>query len=84
MSLVPYLHEGLVCIVWVYNVLQDIHLADLDDLRYGGTNITGFRMMSPQSAAVEEVWSNLLYEESRGTSKILQDFRTLPVTRIPV
>ncbi len=34
---------------------QDLHLVDLEDFRYGGTNITAFRLVDPNNPLVMEV-----------------------------
>ncbi len=36
-------------------MVQDLHLVDLEDFRYGGTNITAFRLVDPNNPLVQEV-----------------------------
>ena len=40
--------------------MQDLHLVDLEEFKYGGTNITSFRLVDSDNSAVKEVirsWS---------------------------
>jgi len=34
---------------------QDLHTIDLDEFKYGGTNITGFRLVNPDTPVVQKV-----------------------------
>lgn len=34
---------------------QDLHTIDLDEFKYGGTNITGFRLVNPDTPMVQKV-----------------------------
>ncbi len=36
-------------------MVQDLYLVDLEDFRYGGTNITAFRLVDPNNPLVQEV-----------------------------
>lgn len=45
-------------------LLQDLHTVDLDEFKYGGTNITGFRLVNPDTPMVQKVlkqWVSFLY-----------------------
>ena len=33
-------------------LLQDLHLVDLEDFKYAGTNLTAFRLVDPDNADV--------------------------------
>ena len=33
-------------------MLQDLHLVDLEDFKYAGTNLTAFRLVDPDNADV--------------------------------
>lgn len=33
---------------------QDLHTIDLEEFRYGGTNITAFRLIDPENANVQQ------------------------------
>ena len=35
--------------------IQDLHLVNMEDFRYGGTNITAFRLVDPNNPLVQEV-----------------------------
>jgi ionotropic glutamate receptor len=35
--------------------MKDLHLVNLEDFRYGGTNITAFRLVDPNNPLVQEV-----------------------------
>ena len=37
------------------NYFQDLHLVNMEDFRYGGTNITAFRLVDPNNPLVQEV-----------------------------
>ena len=42
------------------DLFQDLHLVDLEEFKYGGTNITSFRLVDPNNPEVKEVvrsWS---------------------------
>ena len=41
----------------------DLHSIDLEDFKYGGTNITAFRLVDPHNPEVIEVINEILYQE---------------------
>ena len=38
-----------------FSNFKDLHLVDLEDFKYGGTNITSFRLVDPHNPEVKEV-----------------------------
>lgn len=40
--------------------LQDLHTVDLEEFKYGGTNITAFRLVDPESPEVQKVLRELV------------------------
>ena len=34
---------------------QDLHMVEMEDFKYGGTNITAFRLVDPGSELVQQV-----------------------------
>jgi hypothetical protein len=42
-------------------VLQDMHIVDLEEFKYGGTNITAFRLVDPDRADVIKVMRDWAY-----------------------
>ena len=42
----------------IYNddcVIKDLHMVEMEDFKYGGTNITAFRLVNPSSELVQGV-----------------------------
>jgi hypothetical protein len=35
---------------------QDLHMVEMEDFKYGGTNITAFRLVDPGSELVQQVF----------------------------
>lgn len=56
-SLVSILIVRFLTNVSIQNILifQDLHTIDLDEFKYGGTNITGFRLVNPETPMVQKV-----------------------------
>jgi hypothetical protein len=53
---------------------QDVGLLDLDDFRYGGTNVTAFRLVNPSSPLVAETLSDWKFDlKLTGTSPLAND-----------
>lgn len=45
-------------------MFKDLHTIDLDEFKYGGTNITGFRLVNPDTPVVQKVlkqWVSRLF-----------------------
>ena len=49
--------------------LQDLHSIDLEDFKYGGTNITAFRIVDPNNPEVINVVRNWVLGEKRFPSR---------------
>ena len=49
--------------------LQDLHSIDLEDFKYGGTNITAFRIVDPNNHEVINVVRNWVLGEKRFPSR---------------
>ena len=47
---------------------QDLHMVELEDFKYGGTNITAFRLVDPNDELVQVVMTattlKMLYSEN--------------------
>ena len=37
------------------NIIKDLHMVEMEDFKYGGTNITAFRLVNPSSELVQGV-----------------------------
>ena len=48
-----------------YLIIQDLHSIDLEDFKYGGTNITAFRIVDPNNHEVINVVRNWVLGEKR-------------------
>lgn len=46
-------------------VFQDLHTVDLEEFKYGGTNITAFRLVDPERAEVQKVMRDWAYGDTR-------------------
>lgn len=44
---------------------QDLHSVDLDEFKYGGTNITAFRLLDPEKPEIQRVVKDWVYGEAR-------------------
>ena len=50
-------------------------LLDLDDFRYGGTNVTAFRLVNPRSPLVAEILRDWRFDWGMtGTSPLANEF----------
>lgn len=45
--------------------MQDLHGVDLEEFKYGGTNITAFRLVDPEKPEIQKVVRDWMYGESR-------------------
>ena len=50
--------------------LQDLHMVNLDEFKYGGTNLTAFRLLDPERAEVKQVVEDWIYGEMRYGRKL--------------
>lgn len=50
-------------------LFQDLQTTDLEEFRYGGTNITAFRLVDPDSVTVSRTVSEWLQSELRTDKK---------------
>ena len=48
----------------------DLHSVDLDEFKYGGTNITAFRLVDPEKAELQKVVKDWIYGELRYGRKL--------------
>lgn len=48
----------------------DLHTVDLDEFKYGGTNITAFRLVDPEKPELQQVIKEWTYGESRFGRKL--------------
>ncbi|CAH2084752.1 unnamed protein product [Euphydryas editha] len=48
----------------------DLHSVDLEEFKYGGTNITALRLLDPERAEVQRVVRDWVYDEARKGRKI--------------
>lgn len=48
----------------------DLHMVDLDEFRYGGTNITAFRLVNPDKESVQATIQEWETNEARGNRKV--------------
>lgn len=45
--------------------VQDLHSVDLEEFKYGGTNITALRLLDPDRTDVQRVVRDWVYDEAR-------------------
>ncbi len=45
--------------------LQDLHMISLEDFKYGGTNVTAFRLVDPDREEVRQVSVNFFSQFNR-------------------
>lgn len=50
--------------------VQDLHSVDLEEFKYGGTNITALRLLDPDRTDVQRVVRDWVYDEARKGRKI--------------
>ena len=48
----------------------DLHSIDLEDFKFGGSNITAFRLVDPHNPEVVEVISNTFQNEAGASSSL--------------
>lgn len=53
-----------------YVLLQDLHSVDLEEFKYGGTNITAFRLVDPEKPELQRVVRDWIYGEQRYGRKL--------------
>lgn len=53
----------------LYKLFQDLHLVDMEDFKYGGTNITAFRLVDPHNLEVQNVVKSWMLGEKRFPTK---------------
>ena len=44
---------------------QDLHMVNMEEFRYGGTNVTAFRLLDPEREEVKQVVQDWIYGEMR-------------------
>jgi glutamate receptor, ionotropic, invertebrate len=49
---------------------QDLHSVDLEEFKYGGTNITALRLLDPERTDVQRVVRDWVYDEARKGRKL--------------
>lgn len=57
-----------------FSFTQDLHTINLDEFKYGGTNITAFRLVDPENPEVAQAIHNWTIGEARLGKKV--DFKT--------
>lgn len=60
----------------------DLHTVDLDEFKYGGTNITAFRLVDPEKPELQKVVKDWVYGELRYGRKL--DVGTSSKVRYPL
>lgn len=50
--------------------MQDLHSVDLEEFKYGGTNITAFRLVDPEKPELQRVVRDWIYGEQRYGRKL--------------
>ena len=64
--------------------LQDLHLVDLEDFKYGGTNITSFRLVDPHNPEVKDVVKSWTLGITGSTNRINEtNFKVYQVKPLP-
>lgn len=48
----------------------DLHMVDLDEFKYGGTNITAFRLVNPEMEKIQATIQEWETNEARGNRKV--------------
>ena len=62
----PLKNIGILSFNWLF---QDLHLVDMEDFKYGGTNITSFRLVDPHNPEVQNVVKSWMLGEKRFPTK---------------
>ena len=57
----------------------DLHTIDLEDYKYGGTNITGLRMVDPTKTETANIVGDWIYGERRYGTNVNLDEKTMTV-----
>lgn len=65
-------------------VQQDLHSVDLEEFKYGGTNITALRLLDPERADVQRVVRDWVYDEARKGRKLQLGHTTAKVCRATI
>ena len=60
-------------------IFQDLHMVDLDDFKYGGTNVTAFRLLDPEREEVKQVVQDWIFGEMRYGRKLEPHEQTIKV-----
>ena len=55
------------------NLFQDLHMVNLEEFKYGGTNVTAFRLLDPERDEVRQVVSDWMHGELRYGSRNFHD-----------
>ena len=58
---------------------QDLHMVNLDDFKYGGTNLTAFRLLDPDREEVKQVVQDWIFGELRYGRKMEAHEQTIKV-----
>ena len=53
-----------------YDFYQDLHMVNLEEFKYGGTNLTAFRLLDPEKPEVKQVVEDWIYGEMRYGRKL--------------
>ena len=60
--------------------LQDLHMVNLDEFKYAGTNLTAFRLLDPDREEVKHVVDDWIYGEMRYGRKLDAPDQTIKVS----
>ena len=78
----------MICEIWRYRFIlmalflsqQDLGLVDLEDFKYGGTNITAFRLVDPDNPQVTDVTSDWVMDEMKTGASPLENEQGIRVS----
>lgn len=67
-------------------MFKDLHTINLNEFKYGGTNITAFRIVDPDSIHVQETVNNWIASEQQAGRKpnLLPDTNTTTINVFPI
>lgn len=71
---------GAISIIISCNFFQDLGLLNLDDFKYGGANITAFRLVNPHHPQVIEVTTDWILDDLQTGKSPLDNERGVRVS----
>ena len=60
-------------------LIQDLHLVNLDDFKYGGTNLTTFRLIDPDNIDVQNVVKTWMMGKHRFVARAFDEGPSIKV-----